>query len=209
MPNRPVTTARANVHCRKGLEIPTQEIDLRSGEQLGRLVNPNATVPVLETDGGTRFTSTAACRAYLESEYPEPALLGRNSIERGHVAGLVWKIESDGFMAVAEALRNRAKGMKDRALPGPHNYAQIPELAERGQLHVQRFMPVLDEMIGDKPFVAGDVITAADLDAFIFVEFAGRVKASVPMSCKPQTLACANVRTGQRKAMALLAAWML
>ena len=167
----------------KRLEIPTQEIDLRSGEQLGEAflkVNPNATVPVLETDDGTRFTSTAACRAYLESEYPEPALLGRNSIERGHVAGLVWKIESDGFMAVAEALRNRAKGMKDRALPGPHNYAQIPELAERGQLRVQRFMPVLDEMIGDKPFVAGDVITAADLDAFIFVEFAGWVKASVP-----------------------------
>ena len=83
----------------KGLEIPTQEIDLRSGEQLGKdflKVNPNATVPVLETDDGTRFTSTA-CRAYLESEYPEPALLGRNSIERGHVAGLVWKIESDGL----------------------------------------------------------------------------------------------------------------
>ena len=42
-------------------------------------------------------------------------------------------------MAMAEFLRNSAPAMKGRALTGPHDYEQIPELADRGRLRVQRF----------------------------------------------------------------------
>jgi len=35
-------------------------------------------------------------------------------------------------MAIAEVLRNSSPAMANRALPGPVNYAQIPQLAERG-----------------------------------------------------------------------------
>jgi glutathione S-transferase len=170
----------------KGIQVPTIEVNLRQREQLGETflkLNPFATVPVLELDDATKLITTAGCRAYLESANPPPALLGRTDTERGQIADLVWRIEADGFMAVAECLRNSAKGMKDRALSGPYNYAQIPELAERGRERATRFFPVLDELLSDKLFLAGDSISAADLDAFIFIEFCQWIKLEIPAQC--------------------------
>lgn len=166
----------------KHLDIETVQVDLRSGEQLGEAflaVNPRATVPVLETSEGQRFISTAGCRAYLEAAYPEPPLLGRDAAERAEVADLIAAIEADAFMAVAECLRNSARGMRNRALTGPENYAQIPELAERGRTRAARFLPVLDAALDGRDMLVGDTVTAADIDAFVFVEFSQWIKLEV------------------------------
>ncbi len=163
----------------KGLDIETVEVDLREKEQMGdafRQVNPNLTVPVLELDDGTRLLTTDACRAWLEATYPNPPLMGASPVEKAEVADCLYHISVDGFLAVAEGLRNSAKGMIGRALPGPHNFEQIPDLAERGRQRVTLFMDTLDAMIGAKPFVAGDFYSAADIDALIFVEFAKWLK---------------------------------
>jgi glutathione S-transferase len=109
--------------------------------------------------------------------------MGRTPEEKGVVADLQWRIESDGLAAVGEALRNATPGMKGRALTGPHSYEQIPELAERGKLRTERFMPTLDTIIGEKPFVAGDAYSVADIDALVFVEFAKWVKVGIPEDC--------------------------
>jgi glutathione S-transferase len=167
----------------KGLDIETVEIDMANGEQLGeayRAINPNCTVPALETDEGDILTTTAGIRAYLETKYPEPPLLGRNAVERGHVADLLWHIEFYGSMGIAEALRNSSPRMVDRALPGPHNYAQIPELAERGRTRLGHFLASVDDLIGDKPFVAGDAYTVADIDLLVTVDFAKWLKMYLP-----------------------------
>ena len=66
------------------------------------------------------------------------------------------------------------------ALTGPVNYAQIPELGERGRDRAQRFFARLDTMIGSQPFVAGDAFSAADIDAFIFCEFSKWIKLEMP-----------------------------
>ncbi len=47
----------------KGIEIPTVQVDLAGGEQLGaafRKINPDCTVPVLELDDGTHLTEVFA-----------------------------------------------------------------------------------------------------------------------------------------------------
>ncbi len=167
----------------KGLDIETVEVNMREGEQMSeayRAINPNCTVPALVLDDGTVLTTTAGIRAYLEAVHPDPALLGRTPAERGTVADLLWQIETAGSSAVAEALRNSSPRMVDRALPGPVNYAQIPELAERGKQRLQNFLNGVDAMIGDKPFVAGDAYTAADIDLLVTVDFAGWLKMSLP-----------------------------
>ncbi len=167
----------------KRLKIETVEIDMRNQEQLSdefKAINPYCTVPVLVLDDGATLRTTAGIRAYLEITQPEPPLMGRNATERGVVADLIWRIEFDGLLAVGECLRNTSKGMKDRAITGPYNYAQIPELGERGRTRAGRFLEALDGMIGDKPFFAGDALTAADIDAFIFVEFTKWIKLSPP-----------------------------
>lgn len=159
----------------KGLEIETVEIDIRTGEQFTddfRAKNPFCTVPVLELDDGTHLITTDGCYAWLEETYPDPPLLGRNPVEKGQVADALQIVMFHGQMAVSETLRNSMEAMVDRGIIGPDNYAQIPELAERGRQRCARFMDSLNTMIGDHAFVAGDSFTAADIDAFVYVSFA-------------------------------------
>ena len=145
-----------------------------------RAVNPNCTVPVLELDDGSRLHTTAGIRSYLEALHPEPSLMGATPAERGAIADAQWQIEFGGSLAIAEALRNSAPRMKGRALPGPVDYEQIPELAERGKARAQRFLDNVDAMIGDKPFVAGDNYSIADIDLLIMIDFAGWLKMGLP-----------------------------
>ena len=166
----------------KGVDIPTVEVDLRSGEQLSapfREINPYCTVPVLELDDGTRLTNTAGIWRYLEECHPDPALLGSTPVEKAEIEMWQWRVETDGFMAIGETLRNRAPGLKDRAMTGPHEYAQIPELAERGRTRAQRFLTHLDEILADREFLAGDRYSVADITALVTVEFAKWVKLSL------------------------------
>ncbi len=169
----------------KGLAnaIETIEVNLREAEQLGeafREINPYCTVPVLELDDGTRLLSTAGCCRYLEETHPEPPLMGRTASERAVVADMEWRMEIDGFLAAGEALRNYAKGMKDRALTGPDNYAQISELAERGRKRTERFLQTLDTILADRDFIAGDAFSIADITAYCTVEFAKWIKIEIP-----------------------------
>lgn len=164
-------------------QIETVEVNLRAGEHLGdafRAINPFCTVPVLELDDGTRLTSTAGCWRYIEAAWPEPPLMGRTAREKAIVADLAWRMETDGFMAVAEALRNSAPRLENRALTGPDDYAQIPELAERGRLRTERFFGTLDRLLEGRTWLAGDAFSVADIAGFVAVEFAGWLKLSPP-----------------------------
>ena len=167
----------------KGVTVETVSVDLRSKEQLDldfRSINPHCTVPVLELDDGTRLTTTAGIWRYLEAAYPDPALMGETPKQRGVISDLQWHIEMNGFMAMAEYLRNSTPAMKGRALTGPHDYEQSPELAERGKLRVQRFLEEIDQIIANKPYVAGDRFSIADIDLLVFIDFAIWRKLSLP-----------------------------
>ena len=167
----------------KDIAVETILVDLRSKEQLGvefKTINPHCTVPVLELDDGARLTTTAGIWRYLEATYPDPPLMGETPQQRGVIADLQWHIEMNGFMAMAEFLRNSAPAMKGRALTGPHDYDQIPELADRGKLRVQRFLEEIDQVIGDKPYVAGDRFSVADIDLLVLIDFSAWRKLSLP-----------------------------
>jgi glutathione S-transferase len=166
----------------KGIEIPTVQVDLRNGEQLSdafRKINPRCTVPVLELDDGTCLNETLAICHYLESQYPEPNLMGHDSREQALVINWSEQVMFEGFLAGAEALRNVAKGFANRALTGPRDFGQIPELAERGRQRLAQFMAVLDERLAMSPYVALDRFTMADIGAYVCVDFAGWVKLPV------------------------------
>ena len=167
----------------KGLDIPTQQVALGDGEHLSdtfRQINPYCTVPVLETDDGARLSSTQACWRFLEETFPEPPLLGTTPAEKAIVADRIWRIETDGWNAIAEALRNSSSRMKDRALTGPRNYAQIPALAQRGKVRAERFISDLDGMLNGVAYIAGDRYSAADIFAMVVVDFAGWLKITLP-----------------------------
>ena len=166
----------------KKLDIPVAQVDLRTGEQLGeafRKINPRCTVPVLELDDGTCLTDTLAICHYLESQYPEPNLMGRDGREQALVMNWHEQILTEGFVAGAEALRNFVKGFENRALTGPKSFRQIPELAERGRMRLELFMTVLDQRLAESPYVALDRFTMADIGGYVCADFASWVKIPV------------------------------
>ena len=169
----------------KNVEIPLVQVNLREGEQLGaafRKINPDCTVPVLELDDGTTISEIFAICQYVEGRYPEPALMGCTPLEQAMVSMWNAKIEQHGLAALAEALRNRAKGMRDRALPGPLNLAQIPELVERGKKRAAAFFDRLDGQLMENAFVTGPDFTLADITAYVMIEFAQWSKISISES---------------------------
>ena len=166
----------------KGVPHETIQVDLKTGEQLGeayRRINPLSTVPALQLESGTVLTDNAAITAYLEAQYPAPALLGITSEEKAEIASWNWRVEFEGLLAIAEALRNSSPSMKERALPGPVNYQQIPELAQRGLARIQQFFVTLNAHLADREYVATDRFSIADITAVVTVDFARVVKIRV------------------------------
>jgi glutathione S-transferase len=133
-------------------------------------------VPALRTEEGPVLTDNAGIAAYLEARFPQPALLGSTPLEKAEIASWNWRIEFEGLMAIAEALRNSVPAMANRALPGPVEYAQIPELAQRGLARLQQFMDTLARRLAGREFVATDRFSIADITAAVAVDFARVVR---------------------------------
>ena len=171
----------------KGVEIETVPVDMIAGEQLGeeyRSINPLGTVPTLVLDDGTVLTEVIGMCVYLEELYPQNPLLGTTPLEKAQIFSWDHKLFNSVMAAVAEALRNRGKNFADRALPGPLNLPQIPELAERGKLRLEHGWPSLEAELEGREWLVGNSISMADLDLMICVDFAGWVKSTPPESCK-------------------------
>jgi glutathione S-transferase len=174
----------------KGLAHDTVQVDLRQGEHMSaafRQINPQCTVPALRTDDGLVLTDNASIAAYLEAICPQPPLMGVTPQEKAEVAGWQWRIEFEGLMAIAEALRNSAPAMADRALPGPVSYAQIPALAERGLARLQQFFKDLNQHLDGRDTIATDRFSLADITAVVTVDFA-RVVRVKPGEAHPHLL---------------------
>lgn len=175
----------------KGVAHETVQIDLRQGEQLGeayRAINPQCTVPALRTDEGVVLTDNAAIAAYLEARFPDPALMGRSPTDKAEIASWHWRAEFEGLMAIAEALRNSSPAMANRALPGPVDYGQIPELAQRGLHRLQQFFSDLNANLAGRRFVAADQFSIADITAVVTVDFARVVKVKPDADQHPHLL---------------------
>jgi len=168
----------------KGLSLPLVTVDLGKGEhhsEAYRAINPRRVVPTLVLEDGTAIGEVPAICRYIEETHPTPPLLGETATEKALVTMWERRAELEGFAAVMEAIRNAAPGLKSRAIAGPHDYEQIPELAERSKLRVKHFFADFDARLGEVPFVAGQRFSVADITALVTVDFAAKaINFSVP-----------------------------
>ena len=172
----------------KGLDIPTQQVNLRSREQLRPdflAKNPSGGVPLLELDDGTCLSESLAICHYLEQRYPQPNLMGLDAREQALV--LMWNdIQTyEGYLGLQEVLRNGHEAFKDRAFPGPVPYAQIPELAERGRKRAEVYFDRLEARLEASPFIASARFTYADIVGYVYVGFAVRALGHDPATNRP------------------------
>jgi glutathione S-transferase len=133
-------------------------------------------VPALRTEEGDVLIDNAGIAAYLEARYPEKPMLGTTPQDKADIASWHWRAEFEGLMPIGEVMRNTSPAMVNRALPGPINYPQIAQLAERGLARLERFFLTLNERLEGRTFVAADHLSLADITAVVAVDFARIVK---------------------------------
>ena len=150
---------RISYLAEKGIAMPIVPVDLGAREQFSDAyarINPRRVVPTLVLDDGTGIGEVPVIIRYIEEIHPAPPLLGDTPKARAQVAMWERRAEQEGFASVMEAVRNTVPGLKNRAIAGPHDYAQIPELVERSRQRVENFYADFDARLAEVPFVAGE-----------------------------------------------------
>lgn len=161
----------------KGICMPMVPVDLGAKEQFSdayAAINPRRVVPTLVLGDGTAIGEVPAIWRFLEEAFPETPLLGVTPKEQALVAMWERRMELEGFAPTMEAVRNGAASLAGRAIAGPHGYDQIAELVDRGRKRVADFYGDLDSLLTDRPFVAGETFSVADITARVTVDFASR-----------------------------------
>jgi glutathione S-transferase len=159
----------------KGISMALVPVDLGAREQFSdayAAINPRRVVPTLVLEDGSAIGEVPAIQHYLEEIHPEPPLLGTTPKTKALVVMWERRVEMEGFAAVMEAVRNAVPGLKGRAMAGPHDYEQIPALAERSRQRVGNFYADFNARLADVPFMAGDEFSVADITALVTVDFA-------------------------------------
>jgi glutathione S-transferase len=162
----------------KNIQVETVQVNLRGGEHFADAFKtkvPQLIVPSLELDDGTILTESMAICRYFEALQPQPALFGSSPREIGTIEMWNRRVELEGILATADALRNSAERMKGRAVTGPVNYPQIPALAERGKARAAAFFEVLNNRLGRSTYLAGEAYSVADINALVMVDFSAWV----------------------------------
>jgi glutathione S-transferase len=150
----------------KRIKIPAQLLNLTKGEhrQPEMLAkNPMGGLPFLELDDGTVLTESLAIIEYLEDLHPEPPMIGRDPLERA----LTRRIERICELGVMVRVGRIVHGTNS-PLPG---VKPNPGVAEQARKELALPLGVLEQEVGERPFLAGDHPTIADCTLFGTWEF--------------------------------------
>jgi glutathione S-transferase len=152
----------------KGLKVPLEEIDIMKGvnRQPPFLAkNPLGGIPVLELDDGRLLTESVAICRYFEVLHPEPALFGTGAFEMATVEMWNRRIELALFVPVGMVWAHLHELTKTRI-------KQIPEVGEQSRKVVEARYRWLDEELANRPFLAGEKYSIADITLLIVIDFA-------------------------------------
>jgi glutathione S-transferase len=160
----------------KGLDIPREVIDLGKLEHKGdayTAVNPLQRVPALELDDGTVITESMAICRYLEELHPEPNLFGETPLERAQVEMWNRRVEHGLYYSVASTFRHLHPAMKEME-------EQVPAWGEANKPRMLRDLAFMDRVLADRPYLAGERFTVADITLLCSVDFMKVTRVPVP-----------------------------
>lgn len=161
----------------KGIEVPLVPVDMGAmghrSEEVARR-NPLQRLPVLELDDGTVITESVAICRYFEALHPEPALFGKGALGQAMVEMWQRRMELNFLFPVAQAFRHIHPAMKEWEVP------QIAEWGEANKPKAVDFLRLLDKELADRPYIAGDDYSIADITGMIGIDFMKPARIEVP-----------------------------
>ena len=153
----------------KGLadQVTLVEVPLatRANEEPAFLArNPIGLVPVLELDDGRHLRESMAIIRYLEELHPDPPLWGTDAWSRATIEMWNRTAELEVLFPVAQVFRNSHAFWQGRL-------RQAPEFADIMREHTLKRMAWLDRELADRPYLAGDTFSVADITLLCGLDF--------------------------------------
>ncbi|CAM5779124.1 glutathione S-transferase family protein [Ottowia pentelensis] len=161
------------VHEKGITGIEQVPIDLNAGEHRApdyRAKVPVARVPALELDDGRVLSETRAICSYLEGLHPEPNLMGEDFDERAFIEMHDRRVEWYWLLPIANCVRHTHPGLATLEQP------QFPDFGQSQGVKVRDAARWLDEALRQRPWMAGERFSIADITAFCAIEFARLMK---------------------------------
>jgi len=154
----------------KGIDIPTEQVDIGKRVNLEPdflAKNPLGKVPVLELDDGTHLSETVAICRYLEGTHPTPPLMGVDPSDAAVVEMWQRRTEFEVAIPIMQCFQNTHDFFKGRI-------TQVPDYGEVCRATALERLAWLDQVLGEREFVAGERYSIADITLLVGIDF-GRV----------------------------------
>jgi glutathione S-transferase len=157
----------------KGVELPTEKVDLMAGENrqpphLAR--NPAGQMPCLELDDGSYLSEIIPICEYLDEKFPSPPLIGTTPEERAQTRMWVRRID----LNVCEPMANGFRFAEGLPL-FQSRMRCIPQAADDFKAIAREKLTWLDGLMTGKTWIAGERFTLADILLFCFLQFGAQV----------------------------------
>ena len=129
-----------------------------------RRKHPLSLLPVLELEDGRIIRESMAICRYLEETHPEPNLFGADPWERAQVEQWNRHAELELLIPIQNIFRNTNAFWQGKIKQAPEFAAIMTEL-------VGARLDWLDNELGQRPYMAGDRFTVADITALCAIDF--------------------------------------
>ena len=148
----------------KGIDVDIINMELHKENRTDefRQKNPMGNLPVLELDDGTCLSESMAICRYLEEISPDPKLFGSDPLEKATIE--MWNRRSE------------------LAFYLPIEYAGGflgEEVANGARKRVARMLQLFDAELGTREFIAGSMISVADITTKVAIDFGVRFNSIV------------------------------
>ena len=177
----------------KGLTDQVQfvKVDLPAGEHKEAAFlakNPSGAVPVLELEDGVFISECTAITEYVDNLDGKPVLTGATPREKAVIHMMQKRAEAELIDAVADYFHYATPGLgaaiedgKKAGWTGRDAFGR--KQGERAVAGMRYF----DGVLRDRPYVAGDAFSMADITVLGGLVFAGFAQIDVPEDCTALT----------------------
>jgi glutathione S-transferase len=161
----------------KGINVPIEPVDIATQQhrtEAFAAINPMRRLPALVLDDGTVIAESVAICRYFETLQPDPPLFGRGALEVAMVEMWNRRAEFNLMGPVTTVFQHLHPFMKPLVNP------QVPDWGEANKPRVFEFLQFLDSELANRPYIAGNNFTIADITALTAVDFMKVPKLPLP-----------------------------
>jgi len=157
------------------VQVNVPEGEHRQPEYLAK--NPYGAVPTLELDDGSFISETMAICRYLDGSFEGPSLMGDSPAEKATIEMWERRVAQTLFDTVAFCFHHGTEGLGELEL------YQNKEWGEKNREFFRSGLEKLNDLLGERDFIAGKNFSVADITAYCAVGYAAYVDEDIPEDC--------------------------